>query len=148
VVAKKKANAASKMSNAGAPAPLRTRLAAALATLEKASTGRERENLARYGISTKDRVLGVSMANIRKLAKQLGRDHELALALWDSGCYEARLLTAFVAEPERVTPALMESWCREFDNWAVCDTVIGEPKQAAPAKRASKAAPKAHTTVI
>jgi 3-methyladenine DNA glycosylase AlkD len=120
-VAKKKVLTPPNSGSDGAPLP--ARLGAALAALEKASTAGERGNLARYGISTKDRVLGVSMANIQRLAKDLGRDHELALALWERRCYEARLLTAFVAEPERVTKALMDQWCRELDNWAVCDTL-------------------------
>ncbi|HKO53910.1 MAG TPA: DNA alkylation repair protein [Polyangiaceae bacterium] len=93
-----------------------------LAALEALATKRDRENLARFGISAKS-ALGVSMANIQKLAKTLGQNHELAGALWDTGCYEARLLMAFVAEPGRVTPAQMERWCKEFDNWAVCDTL-------------------------
>jgi len=63
------------------------------------------------------------MNEMQRLAKQLGRDHELALALWDTGNYEARTVAAFVAEPERVTPALMDRWCRDFDNWGICDTV-------------------------
>jgi 3-methyladenine DNA glycosylase AlkD len=98
------------------------RVQAALSALEQLGTERDRKNLARFGI-TAESALGVSMANIQKLAKQLGHDHELACALWDSGCYEARLLMAFVAEPARVTPAQMERWCKEFDNWAVCDTL-------------------------
>ena len=57
------------------------------------------------------------------LAKRLGRNHELAAALWDTGWYEARMLTSFVDEPARVTPAQMDRWCRDFDNWAICDTV-------------------------
>jgi 3-methyladenine DNA glycosylase AlkD len=63
------------------------------------------------------------MAKIQELAKLLGRDHALAEALWETGWYEARLLTAFVAEPGRLTPSQMDRWCREFDNWAVCDTL-------------------------
>jgi 3-methyladenine DNA glycosylase AlkD len=102
--------------------PLTKQVQAALAALEALSTKRDRENLARFGITAKA-ALGVSMANIQKLAKKLGHDHELAGALWDTGCYEARLLMAFVAEPARVTPAQMERWCKEFDNWAVCDTL-------------------------
>ena len=62
-------------------------------------------------------------ATCRQLARHLGRDHELALALWATGWYEARLLSAFVDEPERVTPAQMDRWARDFDNWGVCDTV-------------------------
>ena len=102
--------------------PLAQRLKAALAALEKLRTRRDLDNLPRFGISAKG-ALGVSMANVQRVAKTLGRDHELAHALWDSGCYEARLLTAFVAEPARVTPADMERWCHDFDNWAVCDTL-------------------------
>jgi 3-methyladenine DNA glycosylase AlkD len=86
------------------------------------STPRDRENLARFGI-TANKAFGVSMANIQVLAKRLGRNHELAAALWDTGWYEARLLTSFVDEPARVTPAQMDRWCRDFDNWGICDTV-------------------------
>lgn len=104
------------------PAPLAARVRAALAELQKLSTQRDLENLPRFGITAKS-ALGVSLANVQKLAKTLGRDHELARALWDTGCYEARLLTAFVAEPASLTPAQMERWCKDFDNWAVCDTL-------------------------
>jgi len=86
------------------------------------STGHDRENLARFGINA-TKAFGVSMANIQALAKRLGRSHDLAAALWDTGWYEARLLTSFVDEPARVTPAQMDRWCRDFDNWGICDTV-------------------------
>src|SRR5678815_5530869 len=76
----------------------------------------------RYGIVTKD-AYGVRMRDMQEIAKKLGRNHALALALWDTGNYEARTVAAFVAEPERITPALMDRWCRDFDNWAICDTV-------------------------
>jgi len=65
----------------------------------------------------------VSVSNIQVLAKQLGRSHELAAALWETGWYEARMLSSFVDEPERVTAAQMDRWCRDFDNWGICDTV-------------------------
>jgi 3-methyladenine DNA glycosylase AlkD len=86
------------------------------------STAKDRANLARFGIDAPT-ALGVSMANIQKLAKRLGRDHALAGELWATGVYEARLLCAFVEEPDRVTAAQMERWCKHFDNWAVCDTL-------------------------
>jgi 3-methyladenine DNA glycosylase AlkD len=94
----------------------------ALATLEAMSTTRDRENLSRFGI-TAGRAFGVSMANIQALAKRLGRSHDLAAALWQTGWYEARMLTSFVDEPARVTAAQMDRWCRDFDNWGICDTV-------------------------
>jgi 3-methyladenine DNA glycosylase AlkD len=86
------------------------------------STRKDRDNLQRFGI-TATNALGVSMANIQRLAKQVGTNHELALALWETGCYEARLLTAYVDDPARVTAAQMERWCRQFDNWGICDTL-------------------------
>ena len=83
---------------------------------------RTREGMARYGIPA-DNAFGVSVADIRVLAKRLGRNHELAAALWDTGVYEARMLTSFVDEPARVTAAQMDRWCRDFDSWAICDTL-------------------------
>jgi len=95
---------------------------AALVALQAKSTKRDRENLARFGI-TASKAFGVSVANIQLLGKRLGRNHDLAVALWDTGWYEARMLTAFVDEPERVTSAQMDRWCRDFDNWGICDTL-------------------------
>jgi len=94
----------------------------AVASLKAKSTAKDRANLARFGINAK-RALGVSMANVQAIAKKLGRSHELAQALWDTGVYEARMLAAFVDEPERVTKAQMDRWCRDFDNWGVVDTL-------------------------
>jgi 3-methyladenine DNA glycosylase AlkD len=94
----------------------------ALKWLKQHATKHTRDGLARYGIPS-DNALGVSVADIRLLAKRLGRNHALAAALWDTGVYEARMLTSFVAEPARVTAAQMDRWCRDFDSWAICDTL-------------------------
>ena len=101
---------------------LQDEVQAALSWLAQKSTPLDRENLARFGI-TANKAFGVSMANMRVLAKRLGRNHELAAALWDTGWYEARMLTSFIDEPARVTPAQMDRWRRDFDNWGICDTV-------------------------
>jgi 3-methyladenine DNA glycosylase AlkD len=93
-----------------------------LTWLKKHSSKRTREGMARYGIPA-DNASGVSVGDIRLLGKQLGRDHELALALWETGSYEARMLTPFVDEPARVTPAQMDRWCGDFDSWAICDAL-------------------------
>jgi 3-methyladenine DNA glycosylase AlkD len=102
--------------------PASDTVASSLAWLERRGTKRNRDGMARYAIHA-DHVFGVAMTDIRTLAGQLGRDHALAAALWDSGWYEARLLAAFVDEPAKVTPSQMDRWARDFDNWAVCDTV-------------------------
>ena len=104
------------------PAQVQEQVQVALESLEKMSTQRDRDNLARFGIEATN-PLGVSMSNIQVLAKRLGRSHELAAALWDTNVYEARMLTSFVDEPERVTAAQMDRWCRDFDNWGICDTL-------------------------
>lgn len=90
--------------------------------LRSHSSKRNRDGMARYGIPS-DNALGVTVADLRILAKKLGKDHELAIALWDTEVYEARMLVAFVAEPARVTPAQMDRWCRDFDSWAICDAL-------------------------
>src|SRR5215210_6321944 len=93
-----------------------------IASLQRLSSKKTLDSLPRYGI-TAGKAMGVSVGNIRDLGKQLGRDHDLAAALWDTGWYEARLLTSFVDEPARVTPSQMDRWCRDFDNWGLCDTL-------------------------
>ena len=79
-----------------------------------------RDGMARYAIPS-DRAFGVSVGVMQKYAKQLGKNHDVAIALWDTGWYEARMTAAFLAEPARLTAAEMDRWCRDFDNWAVCD---------------------------
>lgn len=78
--------------------------------------------MARYGIPSTSAV-GIPVGVMQKYAKSLGRNHELALALWETGGYEARMLAAFLDEPAKVTPAQMERWCKDFDSWAIVDTV-------------------------
>jgi 3-methyladenine DNA glycosylase AlkD len=78
--------------------------------------------MAHYGIRS-ERVLGITAPVIRARAKGLGRDHELAAALWDTGAMEVRILAALVDEPALVTGTQMETWVREFDSWALCDGV-------------------------
>jgi 3-methyladenine DNA glycosylase AlkD len=78
------------------------------------------DGMARYAIPS-DKAFGVAVKDLKALGKRLGHNHELALALWETGWYEARMLTAFVADPAALTAAQMDKWCKEFDNWAYCD---------------------------
>jgi 3-methyladenine DNA glycosylase AlkD len=97
-------------------------LAFALDWLKRHSTKKTRDGMARYGLPS-DNALGVSVGDIRALAKLLGKNHDLAAALWDTGVYEARMLTSFVDDPALVTSAQMDRWCRDFDSWGICDTL-------------------------
>jgi len=94
---------------------------AVVAALKAMGSERTREGMARYAIPS-DQAFGVPVGELRAFAKRLGPSHALAAALWDSGWYEARMLACFVDEPALVTPAQMDRWCRDFDNWAICDT--------------------------
>ena len=78
--------------------------------------------LTRYGI-TAPKAYGVKVGMIQQLAKRLGRDHDLAEALWKTGWYEARMLSSYVDDPALVTAGQMDRWARDFDNWGICDTV-------------------------
>lgn len=104
------------------PVPVEKQVRDALAWLKKHGTQARRDGMARYGIPLGN-AYGVTMPDIQKLGKQFGKDHALALALWDTGQYEARLLCAYVDDPAAVTPAQMDRWARDFDSWALCDTL-------------------------
>ena len=93
-----------------------------VAELERHADPQAAESMKRYGIATADRVLGMSVGTIRAIAKPHRKHHDLALQLWETHIYEARMLAVFVDDPLQVTPAQMDHWCRGFDNWATCDT--------------------------
>lgn len=76
--------------------------------------------MARFGINP-DHAVGVSVTTLRRMARETGKDHALALALWATGVHEARILASMVEEPERVTRAQAERWVRAFDSWDLCD---------------------------
>ncbi len=92
-----------------------------LAWLKRRGTRRTVAGMARYGIVARQ-VYGVSVGTLRQLAKRVGKDHALSLALWETGWYEARLLAAMIGDPSRVTRRQMNGWAAGFENWADCDT--------------------------
>jgi 3-methyladenine DNA glycosylase AlkD len=82
------------------------------------------EGMARYGINPES-ALGISIPDLRKLAKQIGKNHRLALELWNSGIHEARILACYVAIPKAVTESQMEEWAGDFNSWDLCDQCCG-----------------------
>ncbi|MEX0789924.1 MAG: DNA alkylation repair protein, partial [Actinomycetota bacterium] len=75
---------------------------------------------ARFGIDISN-SLGISMTRLRPLARSFGKDHELALALWESGVREARMLASLVDDPAQVTVEQMDNWAAGFSSWEVVD---------------------------
>ena len=82
------------------------------------------EGMARFGIQSSN-SFGVSVPNIRILAREVGRDHQLALRLWETGLHDARLLASMVDDPDEVTIDQMDKWVRDFDSWDVVDGSCG-----------------------
>lgn len=80
--------------------------------------------MARFGINPHN-TLGVSIPDMRQIAKEIGRDHTLAVELWDSGIHEARLLAGFIADPRQMSEALIDRWVQDFDSWDICDQTCG-----------------------
>jgi len=76
--------------------------------------------MARFGISSAG-TLGISIPVVRALARKAGRDHALALDVWNSGVHEARIFASLVADPTLMTRKAADSWVRDFDSWDVCD---------------------------
>ena len=78
--------------------------------------------MAKYGMTVEQR-LGVSVPDMRKLAKEIGRDHKLALDLWRTGIAEARIVAGMIDDPAKLTEEQMEDWVKDINSWDVCDQV-------------------------
>lgn len=79
------------------------------------------EGMARFGIVAKKIYGGWSVPALKKLAREIGRDHVLAKELWAAEFFEARALATMIDEPAKVTPGQMNQWAKDFDSWAICD---------------------------
>jgi len=91
-----------------------------VAELQRVGTKRNVDGMARFGIRAV-KVYGVSKPKLDELAKKIGRNHDLGLALWATGIHDAKILAGMISEPAKVTISQMEEWVRDFDNWDTCD---------------------------
>ncbi len=80
--------------------------------------------MARFGIAV-DSALGIKVTTLRKLAKEIGRNHQLALDLWESGFHEARMLATIIADPQQLTEDQIETWIKDVNSWDLCDGLAG-----------------------
>jgi 3-methyladenine DNA glycosylase AlkD len=92
--------------------------------LRKRGSSKAREGMSRFGIIT-SKALGVSIPQIRDLAKTIGTNHELAQQLWITEIHEARILASMVDDPAKVSENQMEKWAHDFDSWDVVDGCCG-----------------------
>jgi len=93
-----------------------------LKRLEVEAKSDQLAGMARYGIVVEKR-LGVSIPELRKIAKELGKNHDIALELWKTGISDALILASMIGEPEKLTEEQMEEWVKDFNSWDVCDQV-------------------------
>lgn len=91
-----------------------------LKKLKSLSDPKAVEGMARFGINPEN-TFGVSIPNLRQIAKETGRDRALAQQLWASAIHEARILASMIDDPKMVTEEQMERWVKDFDSWDVCD---------------------------
>ena len=91
-----------------------------IAELRKNGSEYDRKGMARFGINV-DKAFGVNVPVMRTLAKLIGKNHELAIELWESGYHEARHVAAMIDDPKLVTKAQMNKWVRDFNSWDICD---------------------------
>ncbi len=95
-----------------------------LKELESFGDEKNVEGMARFGITSEAKVLGVPKPKLREIARRIGKNHELAIKLWESGTHEARILASMIAQPEKVDEKLMEKWVKDIDNWDLCDQCV------------------------
>lgn len=91
-----------------------------LKKLKTLSNPKAVEGMAKYGITAKS-TYGVSIPNLRKIAKEIGVNHDLAQQLWMADIRETRILASMVDDPKMVTEEKMERWVKDFDYWEICD---------------------------
>ena len=102
--------------------PEKSTLVGIMRELELAGTAQTRKTYARHGAP--EPMFGVSFAVLQTLLKRIGVDHALALALWDTGNYDARNLALKVADPATMTSAELDRWARESSMASMCGSYV------------------------
>jgi len=88
--------------------------------LKKHGNKKNREGMVKFGINV-EKAFGMNVPVMRKLAKQIGSNHQLALELWKSGWHEARHVASMIADPNLMTKSQMNKWVKDFNSWDICD---------------------------
>jgi 3-methyladenine DNA glycosylase AlkD len=90
--------------------------------LKKCARPDQLTGMAKYGMTIENR-LGVSVPEVRRIAKEIGKNHTLALELWKTKIAEARMVASMIADPNELASDEMDSWVKDFNSWDVCDQV-------------------------
>lgn len=95
-----------------------------LARLRSLKNPKNIAGMARFGIAT-DKAFGIKHPILKKIAKEIGKDHQLALELWDSGYHEARIIALLIADPKAFTEKQADAWVEDINSWDICDGFTG-----------------------
>lgn len=79
-----------------------------------------KEGMARFGINV-EKAFGISMKYLREFGRKIGKNHQLALDLWETGFHETRLLATIIDEPDKVTKSQVKKWIKNVNSWDLCD---------------------------
>lgn len=88
--------------------------------LESLSSPEDVKGMARFGI-TPEKTYAVRIPELRRIAKATGKDHQLALKLWEADYRETKILACMIEDPKTMTEEQMDKWVSEFDYWEICD---------------------------
>lgn len=92
--------------------------------LKRLGTPKAREGMSRFGIQT-THAFGISIPQLRTIAKKIRTNHALASGLWKTGIHEARILASMIDDPSEVSQDQMEEWATGFDSWDLVDNCCG-----------------------
>jgi len=88
--------------------------------LKKLKSEKNKQGMARFGIVSKN-ALGVAVPKLRKIAKDIGKNHELAQKFWKNKIHELKLIAIFIQESEKISSKQMDEWVQDFYSWDICD---------------------------
>lgn len=103
---------------------MKTKTSLIIEELQRLRNNKGLEGMKKFGINP-GKALGIGIPLLRSLAVKYGKDHALALSLWESGIHEARILASYVDDSSEVTEIQLENWVKDFDSWDVCDQCCG-----------------------
>ena len=75
---------------------------------------------------------GIGLTVLRKLAKKIGRNRELAQELWKSDYYDAKIISLLIDDPKQITPEQAEKQVEQLDGghlehvFSSCDATLAK----------------------
>jgi 3-methyladenine DNA glycosylase AlkD len=98
-------------------------LNSALRELKRRGTAQNRKVYRRHGVG--ENMYGVSVADLRLLAKQIKIDHDLAVQLWATGNHDAQVLATLIADPTQLDAKTLDAWSKDLENYVITDQFAG-----------------------